>query len=136
MGRRRITVRSIEVMITYDDVVAMTAEWPGVTADKWYGTPGLKVGGKGFARMWGEREHKRDDVHDTEVLVVLGDAEEKPALIESFGGVLFSTPHYEGHGGMLVRLAEANAEDLVGLLEESYRLKATKKLLAEFDSPV
>ena len=120
-------------MPTYDDVVTMTADWAGVTADNWYGTPGLKVGGKGFARMWSEREHNRDDVHDTEVLVVMCDLDEKPALIDASGGVLFSTPHYEGHGGMLVRLADVDPEDLIGYLEDSYRLKATPKLLAEFD---
>ena len=120
-------------MPTYDDVVTMTADWAGVTADNWYGTPGLKVGGKGFARMWSEREHNRDDVHDTEVLVVMCDLDEKPALIDASGGVLFSTPHYEGHGGMLVRLADVDPDDLIGYLEDSYRLKATPKLLAEFD---
>lgn len=87
-------------MASYDDVVAMTADWPGVTADKWYGTPGLKVGGKGFARMWGDREYKRDGVDDTEVLVVIGDVD---------------------------------PDDLVGYLEDSYRLKASAKLLAAFD---
>jgi len=120
-------------MPDYDDIVAMTAEWPGVTADSWYGTPGLKVGGKGFARMWSEREHKRDDVHDTEVLVVMCDIDEKPALIESGDGVLFSTPHYDGHGGMLVRLDTVDLDDLSGYLEDSYCIKATPKLLAAFD---
>ena len=120
-------------MASYDDVVAMTADWPGVTADKWYGTPGLKVGGKGFARMWGDREYKRDGVDDTEVLVVIGDVNEKPALLASADGVLFSTPHYDGHGGLLVRMADVDPDDLVGYLEDSYRLKASAKLLAAFD---
>lgn len=120
-------------MLGHTDVVAMTADWPGVTTGNWYGTAGLKVAGKGFARMWSEREHDRDGVHDTEVLVVMCDADEKPALIESSKGVLFSTPHYEGHGAMLVRLADAHRDDLMGWLEDSYRLKATTKLLAAFD---
>jgi hypothetical protein len=121
-------------MTTYDDAVAMTASWPGVTADKWYGTPGLKVGGKGFARMWSEREYRRDEVDDTDVLVVIGDPDEKPALIAASGGVLFSTPHYDGHGGMLIRLADVDPDDLIGYLEDAYRLKAAPKLLAEFDA--
>ena len=120
--------------VTYDDIVALCADWPGVTADQWYGTPGLKVGGKGFARMWSEREHKRDDVHDTEVLVVMCDLDEKPALIEASGGTVFETPHYHGHGGMLLRLADIGPDDLVGYLEDSYRVKASPKLLAEFDN--
>lgn len=121
-------------MASYDDVVAMTAQWPGVTADNWYGTPGLKVAGKGFARMWGEREHKRDGIDDTEVLVVMCDLDEKPALIESSDGVVFETPHYHGHGGMLIRLADVDPEDLVGFLEDAYLLKATATLRREFEA--
>jgi len=119
---------------SFDDVVQVGEPWPGVTVDKWYGTPGLKVGGKGFCRKWSQREHDRDDVHDTEVLVVLCDADEKQALIESAGGVLFSTPHYDGHSGVLIRLADVAVDDLAGYLEDSYRLKATAKILAEFDA--
>lgn len=121
-------------MVSYDDIVALTADWPGVTADKWYGTPGLKVGGKGFCRMWGDREYRRESVDDTEVLVVMCDLDEKPMLIDAAGGVLFETPHYQGHGAMLVRMANADADDLVGWLEEGYRIKATKTVLAEFDA--
>jgi len=121
-------------MPSYDDAVTMTAGWPGVTADTWYGTPGLKAGGKGFARMWADREYRRDDVDDTEVLVVMCDVDEKQSLIDAADGVLFSTPHYDGHGGVLVRLNEVHPDDLTGYLEDAYRLKATSKLIAEFDA--
>lgn len=120
--------------VTYDDIVAMTAGWPGITTGSWYGTPGLKVGGKGFARMWSEREHDRDDVHSTGVLVVLCDADEKPALIASSDGVVFETPHYVGHGSLLIRLADVDPDDLIGFLEDGYRTKASGKLLAAFDA--
>ena len=120
-------------MASFDDVVALTADWPGIEVSTWYGTPGLKVGGKGFCRMWSEREHNRDNVHDTEVLVVMCDVDEKPALIAANQAVLFSTPHYDGHGGMLIRLEDVTNDDLVGYLEDSYRLKASKRLVAEFD---
>lgn len=121
-------------MASFEDAVAMTADWPGVSQENWYGTPGLKVGGKGFCRLWGEREHKRDDVHDTAVLVVMCDVDEKDALISSAPTVLFTTPHYEGHGGMLIRLDDIDPDDLVGYLEDSYRLKASPTLLAQFDA--
>lgn len=120
-------------MFSYDDVVALGSELPGVEAGKWYGTPGLKVGGKGFCRMWSEREHNRDDVHDTEVLVVMCDIDEKEALIEASGGVLFSTPHYDGHGGMLVRLADVDGDELRSLLLDSWLTKATPKLRAQLE---
>ena len=57
-------------MVTFDDVRRLGLRLPEVTESTWYGTPGLKVRNKGFCRLWGEREHRRDQVHDTEVLVV------------------------------------------------------------------
>jgi hypothetical protein len=121
------------VMATFDDVRRIGMRLPEVTESTWYGTAGLKVRQKGFCRMWSEREYDRDGVEDTEVLVVLCDVEEKPHLIEASGGVLFNTPHYDGHGAMLVRLGDVELDDLADLLEDSYRLKAPTTLLRKLD---
>jgi hypothetical protein len=83
--------------------------------------------------MWSEREYHRDGVDDTEVLVVMCDMDEKPALIESSGGALFSTPHYDGHGSMLIRLADVDLDDLADHLEDSYRVKAPVTLIRRLD---
>jgi hypothetical protein len=120
-------------MATFVDVKRIGEAWPAVEESTSYGTPSLRVKGKSFCRMWGEREHRRDEVHDTEVLVVFCDVDEKPALIESAGGVLFSTPHYEGYGAMLIRLADVSIEDLTDYLEDSYRLKAPPAVLRQLD---
>ena len=48
-------------------------------------------------------------------------------------GVLFSTPHYEGYGAMLIRLADVSDDDLADYLEDSYRLKAPKTLIRRLD---
>lgn len=122
--------------VTYDEIVDMTADWPRLDPGDWYGTPALKVGGKGFCRMWSEREYERDGIDDTEVLVVMSDLEEKPLLIDASNGVVFETPHYHGHGAMLVRLNDVDRKDLLGYLEDAYRLKATKKILNEFDEAI
>lgn len=122
------------VMPTFDDAKRVTADWPEVSESTSYGTPSLEVKGKSFCRMWGEREHDRDDVHDTEVLVVFCDLDEKPALIDAGCGVVFSTPHYEGYGAMLVRLADVTVDDLTDYLEDSYRLKAPVSVLRRFDA--
>lgn len=118
---------------TFDDVTRIGSELPEVTVTTWYGTPGLAVRRKGFCRMWSERECRRDGVDDTEVLVVMCDVEEKPALIDAAGGVLFSTPHYEGHGGMLIRLADVGLDDLADYLEDSYRIKAPATSVRRLD---
>lgn len=89
--------------------------------------------GQELLSPWSAREHARDGVHDTEVLVVFCDLEEKPALIESSGGVLFSTPHYDGYGAMLVRLGDVGLDDLADVLEDSYRLKAPASLREMLD---
>jgi len=109
---------------TFADVRRLTAHLPGVEESTSYGTPALKVGGRSFCRLWSEREHRRDGVHDTEVLVVFCDPTWKSALIDASAGVLFSTPHYEGYGAVLVRLADVTHDDLAGHLEESYLLRA------------
>ncbi len=120
-------------MATFDDVRRIGSELPEVTESTSYGSPALKVGGRLFCRLWGEREHERNGVHDTEVLVVFCDLEEKPALIGSGGGVLFSTPHYEGYGAVLVRLADVTPDDLADHLEASYRHKAPASLRRTLD---
>ncbi len=84
--------------------------------------------------MWSEREHDRDGVLDSAVLVVMCDVDEKSALIDAASGVLFSTPHYDGHGAMLVRLDDVEPGELAGYVEYAYRCKATARLLADFDS--
>ena len=120
-------------MATFDDVRRLAAGLPEATESSSYGTPAMAVRKKSFCRMWGEREHRRDGVADSEVLVVFCDPDEKEALIEGSGGVLFSTPHYEGYGAMLVRLADVHLDDLADILEDSYREKAPATLVRELD---
>ena len=114
--------------ITFADIERLAADLPEVTTGTSYGTPALLVRKKSFCRMWSEREHVRDGVHDTEVLVVFCDVDEKPALLSSRPDVLFSTPHYEGYGAMLVRLDRATETDLADWLEDAYRIKAPATL--------
>ena len=111
-------------MPDFADVVRIGSALPGVEQGTFYGTAGLKVRGKGFCRVWSEREHDRDGVHDSAVLVVFCDPDEKDALIDSLGGVVFSTPHYDGHGAMLVRLDDVDPGVLADLIEDSWREKA------------
>ena len=120
-------------MATFDDVRRLGMRLPEVTEGTFYGTPALKVTGKGFCRMWSEREYNRDGVHDTEVLVVFCEPEAKEALLESYPDVLFSTPHYEGYGAMLIRLADVEPDDLAEWLEDSYRRRAPDALLRRLD---
>jgi hypothetical protein len=118
----------------FDDVVRVGSRLPEVEASTSYGTPSLKVRGKSFCRMWGPEENERKGPEPGPVLVVFCELEEKAMLIESSGGVLFDQDHYAGHGAVLVRLFDADEALLEDVLTESWRLKAPKRLLREFDA--
>jgi hypothetical protein len=115
-------------VVRFEDAKELVGHLPEVTESTSYGTPSLKVRGKSFCRLWGEREYQRYEVFDTEVLVVFCDVDEKPLLIEMSEGALFTTPHYDGHGAVLIRLRDIAPDDLAAYLEESYLLKAPPSL--------
>ena len=96
---------------------------PGVEEGTSYGTPSWKVRGKFFARL-------RDE--DT-VLVAKVDKGEKQLLIEAEPDVFFETPHYNGYGYVLVRLANIGDDELAEVAEDAWRLAAPKTLVNERD---
>jgi hypothetical protein len=108
----------------YGDAVAIARGWPEVTESLSYGTPALKVRGKLFCRLWGERDFAKASVHDSDVIVLFCDLAVKDALIADSDGSVFSAPHYDGHPTVLVRLSTISLDELSSLLRESYRLKA------------
>jgi hypothetical protein len=107
---------------SWDDVVAIGLRYPGVEAGKWWGTPGLKVAGKGFCRL-----RTKPDALVIRVLD-LGDRE---ALIRGQPDVYFITPHYETVPYVLVRLEAVDPEELVELVEDAWRLIAPPELVAQ-----
>jgi hypothetical protein len=116
-------------MPTFADAVRISAGLPEVQESTSYGTPALKIRGRSFCRLWGEREHARYgvDERETQVLVVFCELEWKQTLLDG-NDVLFTTPHYDGHGSVLVRLADVDLDDLFGYLEASYLLKAPQSI--------
>lgn len=117
----------------FDDVVRIGSQLPEVEVSTSYGTPSLKVRGKSFCRLWGPDENERKGPEAGEVLVVFCDLDEKPLMIESASGALFDQEHYHGYGAVLVRLDAADDALLEDVLTESWRLKAPKRLLRDFD---
>ncbi|MDX3659015.1 MmcQ/YjbR family DNA-binding protein [Streptomyces sp. ID05-26A] len=111
-------------MATWNDVVTLAARLPEVEEATWYRTPALKVAGKGFARLRAEAEGG---------LVLMCGLDEKAALLASGDPAFYTTPHYDGHGSILVDLAEVDPGQLAELVEQAWRIKAPAKLLATFD---
>jgi uncharacterized protein YdhG (YjbR/CyaY superfamily) len=114
-ARKRIGV------IGWADVVTMAQKLPKVEDSTWYGTPGLKVDGKGFARLRTEAEGG---------LMLLCSLEEKERLLESGEAAYYTTPHYDGFGSILVNLAKVDRDALRELIAAAWRLKATPKVRA------
>jgi hypothetical protein len=111
-------------MATWQDVVAIGSRLPEVQESTWYGTPSLKVAGKGFARLRSEAEGG---------LVLMCDLDEKEALLASGDQAFYTTPHYDGYGAILVDLDRVDDDQLGELIEESWRIKAPAKLRRAFD---
>lgn len=109
-------------MPSWDDVVRIGLELPGVQATKWWGTPALKVAGKGFCRV---RTNP-----DALVIRVL-DRGDREALMRGQPDVYFITPHYEGAPYVLVRLELVDPAELSEMVEDAWRLTAPENLLAE-----
>jgi hypothetical protein len=109
---------------TWDDVVAIGSRLPGVETGTSYGTPSLRVKDKFMCRL-------RTDPDALVVRVV--DLADREALLQGRPDVYFSTPHYDGHPYLLVRLDAVDPQELAELLEDAWRIRAPKRLVAEYD---
>ncbi len=111
-------------MVTEADVRRLALALPATTEKPSYGTPGFRVKDRLFARL---RE-------DGESLVLwAADEGEKLGLIASDPAKFFTTPHYDGSALVLVLLPAIEEDELRELLTDSWRLRAPKKVVAEFD---
>jgi hypothetical protein len=117
---------------TFEDLVRISNEWPEVSVSTSYATPALKVRGKAFCRMWGERDRSKSDTTEGEVLVVFCDLDEKEFLLAESDGSVFTAPHYDGYGAVLIRLGEVDELLLTSLVLESYLLKAPSTIRRQF----
>ena len=108
--------------MTWDGVLQIGLELPGVAVGTAYGTQALRVGKAFMCRL---RE-------DGETLAIRCDFDERPLLIEANSGVLFVTPHYAASPMVLVALPRLGRELLRELIEDVWVERAPKKAVAEF----
>lgn len=112
-------------MPTWDDVVAIGLGLPEVEASTSYGTPSLKVRGKFMCRLR----------TDPDALVLrVSDLGEREALLQGQPGAFFSTPHYDGHPYVLVRLEAVDPQELAELVEEAWRTRAPKRVVTAYEA--
>jgi hypothetical protein len=122
----RPTAHARRTDTTWEDVIAIARDLPQVEVSTWYGTPGLKVAGKGFARLRTEAEGG---------LVLMCSLEEKERLLESREPAYYTTPHYDRYGSILVDLSKVSHDALRALIVRSWRIKATPRLRATLQAP-
>jgi hypothetical protein len=109
---------------TEADVRAIALALPETEERPSYGTPGFRVKDRLFARI------REEGV----LLVWVGDEGEKDFLLRADPAKFFTTPHYDGHPSVLVRLAAVDREELAELLTDSWRGRAPKRLAASLDA--
>jgi hypothetical protein len=112
-------------MPSWDDVVSVATQLPGVEVGQSYGTPSLKVRNKFMCRL---RTNP-----DALVMRVI-DLEDRDALLKGNPDVYFVTPHYKEYPVVLVRLENVDPGELAELVEDAWRLQAPKRLVAQHDA--
>jgi hypothetical protein len=117
---------------TFEDLVRLSERWPEVSVSTSYSTPALKVRDKAFCRLWGERDRSKSHTVEGEVVVVFCELDEKEFLLAESDGSVFTAPHYDGYGAVLIRLEEVEEQLLASLLLESYLLKAPTTIRRQF----
>lgn len=110
-------------MATWESLVAYATTLPESSVSDWYGTPAVKVRGKGFIRLRNEGD-----------VAVMCSSDEKAALLGSGEPAFHTTSHYDGYGVILLNLAMIDDPQLHELVTEAWRLKAPSTLRKKFDA--
>lgn len=106
-----------DLSFAFERLRTAAAGLPEVEEASWFGTPSLKVRGKGFCR-----------VKDPDTVVVMVSLEEKEMLLEAAPDLYFETDHYKGWPAMLVRVRAISGDELAHRLRAAWFLKAPKTL--------
>ena len=124
-------------MATWEDVARLALGLPG-TADKTsYGNPGWAVAGKIFA--WGRPLHGTDRAAlgnaapaEPPLGVRVAELGVKEALLADDPEVFLTTPHFDGHASVLVRVDRIGVDVLEEVLVEAWLARAPKRLAATY----
>ena len=113
-------------MATADDVRRLALSLPETDEHPSYqGRPSFRVRTKSFARLLDDGESCG---------VWFASIEERDALLNSDARKFFITSHHDKYPTLLVRYAAVSVGELRELITESWRLKAPKRVVAEFEA--
>ena len=102
----------------------LAKQFPGVELDTSYGTPAIKVKGKFMARLRSEAEGW---------LAIRCDFLVRDMLLQAAPNVFHLMDHYKNYPMILVDLAKVRKAALLDILEQAWRMSASKKLIREYD---
>ena len=105
---------------------ALAKRFPGVELGTSYATPAIKVKGKLMARLRTEAEGW---------LAIRCEFLLRDILLNAQPKVFHLTDHYRDHPFILVDLTKITKRALLDVLEQGWRMSASKKLLREYDEP-
>ncbi len=113
-------------MVSEGDIRATALSLPGAYEQASYeGRPSWRTKPRIFASINPEEE----------ALVVWVDSEdEKRALVATNPELFLSPPHYDGYAIVLARLAVLTHVDMRGLVTDSWRLRAPRTLVRQWES--
>jgi hypothetical protein len=112
-------------VVSEDDVRRAALALPGTVEKPSYGSPGFRVRDRLFARIRPEGDS---------VVVWCSDLTEKEGLLAAEPEKFFTTPHYDGHPSVLVKMAAVGRDEMAEILADSWRLRAPARLVAEYDA--
>jgi hypothetical protein len=112
-------------MPSWDDVVEIGTRLPGVEVATSFGTPALRVRGKGMCRL---------RTNPDALVLRVTDMGEREALLQGQPEAFFSTPHYDGYPYVLVRLEAVDPVELGELLEDAWRVRAAKGVVQAWEA--
>jgi hypothetical protein len=124
-------------MATWDDVAAIALALPEVAEEQSHGWRAWKVRKKLF--VW-ERPLRAKEIEqlggaapDGDILGVhVPDQEAKLAMLESEPEIYFTTPHFDDHPSVLVRLEPIPRDDLEEAIVEAWLARAPKRVAATY----
>lgn len=106
---------------SWETFCRLATKLPGVVRGTSYGTPALHVGKKFLARL----------KEDGESVAIKIDFADRDVLLEMDPAAFYLTDHYRPWPAMLIRLKEVPQDMLEPVLEQAWRLQASKSLLAK-----
>ena len=110
--------------MTWDEVVKIGLELPGVEETTSYGTPSLKAFGKFMTRY---------RIEDDSVVLAGVSFDEREMLMEADPATFHTTAHYKDYPSVLARLGAIEADVLLGLFERRWRAVAPKRAVNAYD---